>query len=188
MITWFHIEDSFWCMLALLIFLDTDGMTPIFLFSAAVHELGHLIMVLLCGGSITSFRLSAAGGMLRYQLACHTRRKDFLIAAAGPAAGLLFSLICGLFGFSLLAGAGILLNGFNLLPVPPLDGGQMLECIFERSHPLVHVLIQFSLVMLFTLGIYAGIQQNGWGLCLIAVLLVAERLPDLQSACKHGKM
>lgn len=188
MTTRFYIGDSFWFMLALMIFLDTDGMTPILLFSAAVHELGHLIMVLLCGGSITSFRLSAAGGMLHYRLARNSRCKDFLIAAAGPVTGLIFSIICGIFGFSLLAGAGILLNGFNLLPIAPLDGGQMLECVLEPCHPLVYLLTISSLVTLFALGIYAGIQQNGWGLCIIAVLLVAERLPDLQSACKHGKM
>ena len=118
MITRFHIEDSLWCMLALLIFLNTDGMTPIFLFSAAVHELGHLSWY--CSAAAAS----PVSGCPLPAVCCaigspvRTRRKDFLIAAAGPAAGLLFSLICGLFGFSLLAGAGILLNGFNLLPVP----------------------------------------------------------------------
>lgn len=188
MTTRFHIEDSFWCMLAILIFLDTDGIAPIFLFSAAVHELGHLIMVLLCGGTITSFRLSAAGGMLRYQLPCHSRWGDFLIAAAGPITGLIFAVLSGLWGFPLLAGAGILLNSFNLLPIAPLDGGQMLTCIFDAAHPLVHFLAISSLVVLFTCGIYAGIRQNGWGLCLIAILLLMERRLDLQSVCKHGKM
>lgn len=186
--TRFQIDDSFWCMLALLIFLDTDGLAPVFLLSAAVHELGHLVMVLLCGGKITRFRLSAAGGLLHYQLPARSCRNDFLIAAAGPLVGLLFSIICGLIHLPLLAGAGILLNGFNLVPISPLDGGRMLESILDAAHPFVHFCAAASLVLLFLCGIYAGIQQNGWGLCLISILLVIERRLDLQSAYKHGKM
>lgn len=183
-----QIDDSFWCMLAVLIFLDTDGIAPVFLLAAAVHELGHLVMVLLCGGTITSFRLSAAGGMLRYHLPTHSRRDDFLIAAAGPITGLVFAVVSGLLDLPLLAGAGILLNGFNLLPIAPLDGGRMLECILDPMHPLIGFLAAASFVLLFMGGIYAGTQQNGWGLCLIAILLLTERRLDLQSVCKHGKM
>ncbi len=186
--TRFQIDDSFWCMLAILIFLDTDGIASVFLIAAAVHELGHLMMVLLCGGTVTSFRLSAAGGMLRYQLASHSRWDDFLIAAAGPLVGLLFAVVCGLCNLPLLAGAGILLNGFNLLPIAPLDGGRMLACILDTAHPLVHFFAVSCLVLLFTSGIYAGTQHNGWGLCLIAILLLTERRLDLQSVYKHGRM
>lgn len=188
MSTRFHIDDSFWCMLAILIFLDADGIAPVFLLSAAVHEFGHLLMVILCGGSVTSFRLSAAGGMLRYQLSKPSRWDDLMIAASGSLVGLFFSVVCGLLGLPLLAGAGILLNGFNLLPISPLDGGRMLECLLDETHPLVHLLAATTLLLLFVSGAYAGIQHNGWGLCLIAILLVMERRLDLQSVCGHDKI
>ncbi len=186
--TRFYIDDSFWCMLAILIFLDTEGIAPAFLLTAAVHELGHLLMVCLCGGTVTSFRLSAAGGMLHYQLSKPSRWDDFLIAASGALLGLMFSVMCGLLGMPLLAGAGILLNGFNLLPIAPLDGGRMLACILHDAHPLIPCVAALTLLFLLAGGIYAGLRHNGWGLCLIAVLLLLERRTGLQSVCRHGKI
>ncbi len=186
--TRFHIDDSFWCMLAILIFLDTDGIAPVFLLAATVHEFGHLLMVILCGGSVTSFRLSAAGGMLHYQLPNPSRWDDFMIAASGSLVGLIFSVVCGLLGLPLLAGAGILLNGFNLLPISPLDGGRMLECLLDDTHPLVHFLAAAALLLLLVCGAYAGTQHNGWGLCLIAILLLLERRLDLQSVCRRDRI
>ncbi len=186
--TRFYIDDSFWCMLAILIFLDTEGIAPAFLLTAAVHELGHLLMVCLCGGTVTSFRLSAAGGMLHYQLSRPSRWDDFLISASGALLGLTFAVVCGLCDLPLLAGAGILLNGFNLLPIAPLDGGRMLTCILHDTHPLVPCIASLTLLLLFICGLYTGLRHNGWGLFLIASLLLAERRMDLQSVCTHGKI
>jgi Zn-dependent protease len=79
------------------------------------------------------------------------RRDIFLVAAAGPAANLLLAFVCllvfvlarefddyaMLHSLYVAAAAGVLLNaslaGINLIPLPPLDGGNMLRGLLPRA-------------------------------------------------------
>jgi Zn-dependent protease len=74
----------------------------------------------------------------------HPRRDTALVALAGPAAnvamGVLWALI-GMLGMRTpwlqqMAMAGVLVNGamfvFNMMPVPPLDGGEILMSLLPR--------------------------------------------------------
>ena len=174
-----QIQDSFWLLIAAAIFLDSQCLLPVFLFASAVHEAGHWLAVSLCGGHIRQFRLSAAGGMMTYRLTAPSGGRDALIALAGPAAGLLLVLLANRAGAYYLAGASLLLSVFNLLPVPPLDGGRILDALLPDRPARQAISYLFSLLVLFA-GVYAGLCRNGWGLFLIGFLLVLSQQTGLQ--------
>lgn len=120
-----QIADSFVLLVVLAGFLDESGVGLLFLLAAAVHEGGHALAVKLCGGRVAALRLTALGGVMRYTLAKPGALREVAIAAAGPAAGLLAACGAAKGGLVLFAGANLLLSAINLLPVRPLDGGQI---------------------------------------------------------------
>ena len=69
-----------------------------------------------------------------------TRGQTFLLAAAGPGMNGLLAAIwamrmeqCATIRGSAFLAANLLTGAFNLLPIPPLDGAQMLRCLLQSS-------------------------------------------------------
>lgn len=183
-----QIHDSFWLLLATILLIDTEMVFPAFLFCAAVHELGHFIMIHLFKGTIQCFHISAAGGMMQYQLPRLSHQADLCIALGGPLFGLLLAYGASLAHTQLIAGASLLLSVFNLLPIPPLDGGRALESLFFPGHAFPKAIAYFFAVLVFFGGIYLGIAHNGWGLAVMGLVLVFEQQIGLQSAYIQGKI
>ena len=71
--------------------LDPVGCFWPFLGAAAIHEVGHCLAVLLCGGSIHSLALTARGAVL--QTSPLSYRQEALCALAGPCAGFFAALL-----------------------------------------------------------------------------------------------
>lgn len=121
--------------LALLYYLDRDGILPCVLLSCALHELGHWWAIRVLGGGVAKLRLSCAGAELRLSRArILSPGKMALAALAGPAVNLLLAWV----GINLaqrglgeklyfLAGLNLGLACFNLLPAGWLDGGRAVE-------------------------------------------------------------
>ena len=109
-------ETLFWCLLA-----------------SALHELGHALAARRMGVSIRRLRITAVGAEM---VLCPTRMLSYpgemLIALAGPAVNLFTAALAVRLpwegqGRLLFAGASAALGAFNLLPLGPLDGGQLLR-------------------------------------------------------------
>ena len=111
------------------------------LVSILVHELGHALTGHAFGAR-SEITLQAFGGLATFAGARFTRSQHFLVTAAGPAAQLLLAaavylLIPDLSGLRSPAGhfwqvltyISIVWAVINLLPVLPLDGGQMLNAL-----------------------------------------------------------
>lgn len=122
------VSSGFFLLMGILIYLDDGtGLLPWVVLSAFVHEMGHIIVSLLFGGQVETLGLSAVGAELRFAY----RRplsygRESLIALAGPAANVLLGMLAYAFNSYILASASFGLGAFNLLPILPLDGGNVL--------------------------------------------------------------
>ena len=134
-----RVSWGFWLLVLAAAFVSPLLIVLSLLLAAALHECGHLLALRLFRVGIEQLRLSARGASLH---AAGVRRlsygRELAVTLAGPAMNLLcgtLAALCALRfawedGF-VLAGAHIILCAFNLLPIPILDGGQILLNVAE---------------------------------------------------------
>lgn len=174
-----QVSDSFILMAALAGFLDEGGIVPLFFAAAALHELGHALAIHLCGGKVLCLRLTAFGGVLRYRMRAPMAACAVWIAAAGPLAGLIAAWCAAGLGYYSFAGANLLLSLLNLLPVRPLDGGEMVYALLGGS--LAEVIVEG--VVCAAVGVLAGVilyRGGGCSLLLLTGALVVNLRKNLQ--------
>ena len=99
--------------------------------AAWVHEAGHLLAIRLLGAPTPKIRVGCRGAKIHTCFSDPWR--EFVCAAAGPAASLLLLLVAKL--FPRIALCGFVQGLYNLLPIYPLDGGRMLFCVLEGMAP-----------------------------------------------------
>lgn len=99
--------------------------------AAGIHEAGHLLAIRLLGAPTPKIRVGCRGAKIHTCFSDPWR--EFLCAAAGPAAGLLLLLAAR--WFPRIAVCGLVQSIYNLLPVYPLDGGRMLCSVLEGMAP-----------------------------------------------------
>ena len=128
-----EITPGFALLMAGLFYLDEGaGLLPWALLACAVHELGHLAAAAALGGRVERLGLSAVGAELRFAysepLSC---AGENLVLLAGPAANLLLAWPAFALGAQLLAVFSVWIGAFNLLPIPPMDGGALAENLLD---------------------------------------------------------
>lgn len=129
-----EVRDGFVLLLAALWCADTENALPLFLLAAAVHEGGHLLVLRLSGGRLRRLTLTGCGAVLACALP-EARAARAAVCLAGPAASFALTAAAGALGAWRLAGASALLGLFNLLPLPPLDGGMALCHLADGGAP-----------------------------------------------------
>lgn len=181
---------SFFLLCSVLLWLDRDGIILIFLLSAALHECGHLLALVLLGVPVYGIELRASGAVL------HTGNtspaKEAVCAAAGPFVN--FILLSILFRRQPTAAlVNLLLLVYNLLPLYPLDGGRLLRLLLcslfgaqagERASDILTVLLTLAaalggivLTCIFHLGLYP---------CLLAGLFLCKQGISACKSCRVG--
>ena len=121
------------------------------LLAAAAHELGHIAAIKLLGGGIRTMRFEASG-MCISMCGVNGAAAEITALLAGPAAGLIFAIICSYCGAKTAnrlllecAGYGAILTAYNLLPALPLDGGRAVFALlseamgFERAKNIIEL-------------------------------------------------
>lgn len=182
-----QVGDSFLLMAALAGFLDESGLAPLFFAAAALHEVGHALAVCACGGTVVVLRLTALGGVLRYRLPGLSMLSDVCIAAAGPLAGIGIAWLAAGLGWYRFAGANLILSMLNLLPVRPLDGGQMVSALLHGSRAQIAI----ETVCCLLLGLLAGVVlrcSGGCSLLLFWGALTVNLQKNLQKSHAGYKM
>ncbi len=122
-----EVSPGFLVVLGALFWLDEGvGLLPWGLLACFFHELGHVVAATVCGGHVRSLSLTVVGAELRMDYDVPLRYgQDSLVALAGPGANLLFGLLALGLDWELAAVVSLTIGAFNLLPIPPLDGGRV---------------------------------------------------------------
>jgi Zn-dependent protease len=137
-------------------YLTTVATVLLFFASLVLHEFGHALAARRRGIGVTQIDLFLFGGFTRMNRDTQTPGEELEIAAAGPAATLLFCLVCLAIDFAIVGGhrlihaialdgtvpltpvllslsfllpMNVLILVFNLIPAYPLDGGRIARAI-----------------------------------------------------------
>lgn len=150
--------------------LDPENRIVLCMAAALLHELGHLLMLLLCGLRVRGISLR----LFDVQIAAdspHGFADDLCVTLGGPAANLLLAAALTPTG-SFFGYANLALGCFNLLPVLSLDGGRLLSLLLslrfdaricDRAVKIVSFVI---LLPLLTVGIYT-LLRSGYNYSLL---------------------
>lgn len=141
-----------------------------------IHELGHfLLMKYFNYENVRMLFVPLMGAFVQGKKEVYSQRESFLVVAAGPFPGIVIgSVLIGL-AASLKSGwmvdLGLLflfLNLLNLLPLDPLDGGQLLKLLLKKSRDLFFLV--FSLVSSLVL-IGVGWWLDNWVLIVFGFVM-----------------
>jgi stage IV sporulation protein FB len=182
-----EIQPFFW--VTLIIFggaLDADTPTEMFqlmlfvlagFISILVHELGHALTAKRYG-AYSHIVLQGLGGFAAYSGKRLSRSQSFIVTAAGPGvqialgvAGLYLSRNIpemnshGRYFLVMLSFISLFWAGLNLLPVLPLDGGQMLNALLGPSR------IKITLWTTIIVAVVGGIAMLQFGSWIFPILL-----------------
>lgn len=129
-----NVYISFWFLAAVAVScIAGHGAPAIYiLLPIAVHELGHLIVMGICGAKIKAVLLTIKGIKIQRKEQIFGYGAEIAIVLGGVVANIIFAVCLKLFCFQsmrimLLISANIAVVIFNLMPIGDLDGGQLLK-------------------------------------------------------------
>lgn len=168
----------------LLFFQDSLVMVLALLLVLFIHELGHFaFMKRFKYKNVRMLFVPLMGAFVQGNKDRYSQIEAFLVVLAGPIPGLIVGSFLFYFGclqeepYSLtLSFIFIFLNAINLLPLDPMDGGQLLNLLVGRKQNLFQLI--FSLVSSLIL-IAIGLYFNNTILTVFG-LLMSFRVRNLQ--------
>jgi Zn-dependent protease len=164
-----------------------------------VHEAGHYLGMLLFGyRDVRMFFIPLFGAAVSGRSGGAAGWKRAVVALLGPLPGLLAGAACALICartpeepqplLKSCAWALLLLNGTNLLPVYPLDGGRLVQDVLFSRNRFLDAAFKVASGLLFA-GLGAMLllgkdSRNGWILIVFAFFAVV----GVPSALQFGRM
>ncbi|MEE0928651.1 MAG: hypothetical protein UIG59_05625 [Acutalibacteraceae bacterium] len=166
-----EISYYFLCAVCISIALDKSGLFAITLLSSALHEMGHLVFIVIFNGRIRSIRFTLGCLGIEYH-DNFSKSEEVISLLAGPFTNLILGLISKLLGFNTFCVINMVLGIYNLLPVCGLDGGLIIIKILENKvdNRIVTIILDFltiSVAIGFILLFFVGIWHNSVNLSLI---------------------
>lgn len=154
------------------------------------HEIGHVVVAKLWGFKILNVTIYPFGGITKLEKDINTPLiKEISVALAGIFFQIILNLVVGVipFGYKTLIlfykyNMSIML--FNLIPIIPLDGSRLMECILAKFLPfkrayLLNILIS-GLGILGYLGFNYWFSLNNYLLVGLFLIKIIERIKNFK--------
>ena len=176
-----EVSPGFLFLLGALFWLDEGvGLLPWGLLACAIHEVGHIVASAVWGGHVRGLSLTVVGAELRIDYdAPLSYGQDSLVALAGPGANLMFGMLALSLDWKLAAAVSLTIGAFNLLPIPPLDGGRVVYGLLavrldtDWAERLMTALSGCLVGVLAGVGAMAAVHYGNATLLLTALWLLA---------------
>ena len=148
-----------------------------------IHESGHFVAMKIFGYKhIKMMFVPFVGAYVSGEASHFSKSKKIIMLLAGPVPGVITGMVLLFFYrqnfdqyYYLAVLAFLLLNGFNLLPVTPLDGGQIIETLFVRSG----LVIQFICLLLALAILLYSIYMFKLWLLIVVAWFVLKRISSI---------
>lgn len=181
---------------AIWFYLDREGIFPLFLLAAVLHEGAHLLALALFQGQIpknSRLHLGLLGGEIFTGLL--SPGKEAVAIAAGPLSNLavFFAVTWASHHLFLpeklliFAGINLVLGAYNLLPVLCLDGGRLVQLgleaflSYDTAETVCLVLSFLVIALMGSLGLLLSYRYGaGFALVLSASWLALKHLSCIQ--------
>jgi Zn-dependent protease len=130
-----------------------------------IHELGHfLLMKKFNYKHVRKLFIPLMGAFVQGKKESYSQKESFLVTMAGPVPGVVAGVLLLLYAANnesswglQLSALFILLNVINLLPLDPLDGGQIFKLFVRKNHEFFLLIFAFlSSLILIVVGWYIG--------------------------------
>ena len=144
-----------------------------------IHELGHIAVGTMCGAKLSSFRLLPVGVNAAIEDLQCSKTQKILIYIAGPLVNIVIAIclywvhvwdvpVLGGSTFKIMPAViiNLWLAIFNLIPVPPLDGGRIAMELLSgrlglfRANKLVNLISLFFSLVIISIGTVVLIRSR----------------------------
>ena len=165
-------------MSVFIVLLDFSPFIYLILTAAAIHELGHLAAMYICGVKIDRITVYPFGLDIRVSPRLISYKRELLIKSAGIAVNIIAALCCLPFNAVVFLFANITLALLNIIPITSLDGGGILEIILSmRLDPMRVTVIMKAvsfvfIVILWVIAVYVLFYTNyNFSLLILCIYL-----------------
>ena len=167
----------------MMLILDESGTCANAFFCCIVHEIGHIVCLLILGEKPSAVELSFYGIKLeRREPSALTSAEELAVYAAGPAMNFMFSAFMMPFAsqqseIKTAAAISLCIGIFNLIPCMPLDGGNILSCFLhymtddERAEKFCFYASCAALVSMAVTGVVMFFHNGNFTLAAVTVYL-----------------
>ena len=178
-------------MTFLFIFSESINFVLIIVLALLIHELGHFLFMKLFGyKNVRMLFVPLMGAFVNGSKSTYSQKESFWVVVAGPMPGIILGFIAvaisqavdstGLFQVGIIF---LAMNIVNLIPLDPLDGGQLFKLLVRNNNEFFIMVFSFisSLVM-----IVGGVLIQEY-LILIFGFLMGFRVRALQKRYQMHK-
>lgn len=180
-----QISFGFFAMTCFLLWLNIQ-IGSFFLLGTMVHELGHLLTMVILRIPVYGVSLTIAGAQIRSGPMSNT--KEALCALAGPFSNIVLGALV-LHTIPQLAIVSFCLAAVNLLPLYPLDGGRILLCVLrtylseEKLGRVVKIVNAAVCVLLMISACWAAIYLQAGLWPIFTTLALLWRVGNQENYC-----
>lgn len=170
--------------LSFVLFFDTqiDFLLQI-VFVVLFHELGHFALMKRYGyQNVRMLFLPLMGAFVHGFKESYRQKESLLVVLAGPLPGIILGVVLWILGFewnsNWMIQTALLLfivNILNLLPILPMDGGRLLNLLFQEKIELFQVVFSF----IISLGLIALGYFTDWYILLVFGFLMGFQVRSL---------
>lgn len=193
-----RINISFAAVVTLMLIIDESGLCAVGLFCCIIHEVGHIICLLIFGEKPDLIELSFYGFKIeRKEPSILTVAEELTVYMAGPAMNIILSAIFFLIGgghegVRTAAVAGLCVGVFNLIPCMPLDGGNIvfhILSLFTEEERAEKICLKISAVILAPMaasGIFMLLKSGNITLICVTAYLSVSCILSCKKHFRYG--